>query len=128
MIDSLADDRIAMDGLPIGEVACGPRDVSPQELAAMYVALAEECGAPREELAGTTIHSDYIVSLVGARMFTRFPVAAHRRVFRITSGTCWSTCRSERRRPGRTSSRPRDAGPGGGVHHRYWCELPRGGG
>jgi hypothetical protein len=82
MIDSLADHRIAMDGIPIDEVSCALRDVSPHELVAMHVALADERGVPREKLAGTTMHSDYVNKLVGGRMFTRFPQAAHRRPFR----------------------------------------------
>ncbi|WP_276258889.1 methylmalonyl-CoA mutase family protein [Haloglomus litoreum] len=82
MIDSLADHRIAMDGIPIGEVSCALGDVSPHELVAMHVALADERGVAREALAGTTMHSDYLNKLVGARMFTRFPQEAHRRLFR----------------------------------------------
>jgi len=82
MIDSLADHRIAMDGMHIGEVSCALVDVSPHELVAMHVALADERGVPRNELAGSTMHPDYLDKMVGARMFTRFPQAAHRRLFR----------------------------------------------
>lgn len=82
MIDSLADHRIAMDGIPIDEVSCALGDVSPHELVAMHFVLADERGVPPEEVAGTTMHSDYLNKLVGAKMFTRFPQEAHRRLFR----------------------------------------------
>jgi methylmalonyl-CoA mutase N-terminal domain/subunit len=82
MIDSLADHRIAMEGIPIDEVSCALGDVSPHELVAMHFALAEERGVPPEDIAGTTMHTDYLNKIVGAKMFTRFPQDAHRRLFR----------------------------------------------
>lgn len=82
MIDSLADHRVAMEGIPIADISCALGDVSPHELVAMHFALAEERGVPPERVSGTTMHSDYLNKIVGARMFTRFPQAAHRRLFR----------------------------------------------
>jgi methylmalonyl-CoA mutase N-terminal domain/subunit len=82
MIDSLTDHRIAMEGIPIDDVSCALGDVSPHELVAMHFALAEERGISPEEVAGTTMHTDYLNKIVGAKMFTRFPQAAHRRLFR----------------------------------------------
>lgn len=82
MIDSLEDHRIAMKGIPIDEYSTNPGDVAPHELVAMHFSLAQERGVPNEQLSGSTVHSDYLNKIVGARMFTRFPQEAHRRMFR----------------------------------------------
>jgi methylmalonyl-CoA mutase N-terminal domain/subunit len=54
-IDSLADMELLLDGLPLGEVSTSMTiNATAPILLALYVAVAEEQGVPRERISGTT--------------------------------------------------------------------------
>jgi methylmalonyl-CoA mutase N-terminal domain/subunit len=54
-IDSLADMELLLDGLPLGEVSTSMTiNATAPILLALYIAVAEEQGVPRERLSGTT--------------------------------------------------------------------------
>lgn len=80
VINHVEDMRVALDGVPIGELSTAMNDPSPFTLLAFELAVAKRRGVPWTKITGTSNQSDCISHFVANHMFFRLALQGARRV------------------------------------------------
>lgn len=80
VINHVEDMRVALDGVPIGELSTALNDPSPFTLLAFELAVAKRRGVPWTSITGTSNQSDCISHFVANHMFFRLALQGARRV------------------------------------------------
>ncbi|MBT9467022.1 acyl-CoA mutase large subunit family protein [Hydrogenophaga sp.] len=80
VINHVEDMRVALDGVPIGDLSTAMNDPSPFTLLAFELAVAKRRGVPWTKITGTSNQSDCISHFVANHMFFRLALQGARRV------------------------------------------------
>jgi methylmalonyl-CoA mutase N-terminal domain/subunit len=80
VINHVEDMRVALDGVPIGNLSTAMNDPSPFTLLAFELAVAKRRGVPWTKITGTSNQSDCISHFVANHMFFRLALQGARRV------------------------------------------------
>lgn len=80
VINHVEDMRVALDGVPIGELSTAMNDPTPFTLLAFELAVAKRRGVPWTKITGTSNQSDCISHFVANHMFFRLALQGARRV------------------------------------------------
>ncbi len=80
VINHVEDMRVALDGVPIGDLSTAMNDPSPFTLLAFELAVAKRRGVPWSKITGTSNQSDCISHFVANHMFFRLALQGARRV------------------------------------------------
>lgn len=80
VINHVEDMRVALDGVPIGELSTAMNDPTPFTLLAFELAVAKRRGVPWTSITGTSNQSDCISHFVANHMFFRLALQGARRV------------------------------------------------
>lgn len=80
VINHVEDMRVALDGVPIGEISTAMNDPTPFTLLAFELAVAKRRGVPWTRITGTSNQSDCISHFVANHMFFRLALQGARRV------------------------------------------------
>ncbi len=80
VINHVEDMRVALDGVPIGDLSTAMNDPSPFTLLAFELAVAKRRGVPWTSITGTSNQSDCISHFVANHMFFRLALQGARRV------------------------------------------------
>jgi methylmalonyl-CoA mutase, N-terminal domain len=80
VINHVEDMRVALDGVPIGELSTAMNDPTPFTLLAFELAVAKRRGVPWTKITGTSNQSDCISHFVANHMFFRIDLQGARRI------------------------------------------------